>query len=321
LNTFRSTNESADSPVLNMEQLQLVIQWIQHTHTFLARNEETRKVWETAVLEEGLKAPFLMHGILGLSALHLSCTRSSEQGRWLSIAISHKNKALSMFSEQLSSINRSNAKAMMSFAGLVVIFGLGSALTPGTDVGPSLDALIEIFTLARGVQAVVNEGFQFLLQSNFAPLFEATPPTIPFAEDVLIAFDHLRELNTQLGQQSVGHDSASYERTIEHLRDMAAFTWAQPTSMTLVGGWAIRAPSQFMSALERQEPFSLVLLAHFCGFLNMARGNWCVGPWGSMVLKEINQLLPSDWQRHTDWPTSQVLGKEHIDSNVSPMEN
>jgi hypothetical protein len=304
-----------------MEQLQLIIQWVQHTHTFLARNEETRKVWEMAVLEEGLKAPFLMHGILGLSALHLSCTRDSEQARWLSVAISHKNTALSMFSEQLASIDRSNAKAMMGFAGLVVIFGLGSALTPGTDAGPGLDALVEIFTLARGVQAVVNEEFRFLLQSNFAPLFDATPPEIPFPDHILTAFDRLGELNTQLGRQSVHHDSTSYEQSIHHLRDMAAFTLAQPTSMTLVGGWAIRAPSQYMSALHSREPFSLVLLAHFCGFLNMARQNWCVGRWGPIVLQQIKQLLPPDWQHYTDWPTEQVMGLQHIQSNVSPIES
>jgi len=303
-----------------MEQLQLVIQWIQRTHTFLARNEETRKVWEMAVLEEGLKAPFLMHGILALSALHLSCTRDSEQAKWLSVAISHKNTALSMFSEQLSNIDRSNAKAMMGFAGLVVVFGLGSALAPGTDAGPSLDALIEIFTLARGVQAVVNEAFQFLLQSNFAPILEATPPAIPFPDHVLIAFDNLSQLNTRLGQQSAHHDSTNYERPIQQLRYMAAFTLAQPTSMTLVGGWAIRAPSEYMSALNRREPFALVLLAHFCGFLNMACENWFVGPWGPIVLEEINQQMPSDWQQHIKWPIEQVLGMQHIQSNVSPME-
>ena len=61
-----------------MEQLELELQWIMHTHKLLARSEETRKVWELVVLQEALKAPFLMHGILGLSALHLSRLREPE---------------------------------------------------------------------------------------------------------------------------------------------------------------------------------------------------------------------------------------------------
>ncbi|CAG7983202.1 unnamed protein product [Penicillium olsonii] len=306
LNHPQPAEEPTSSASLDMEQLELVLQWIQHTHRLLARNEETRKVWEIAVLEEGLKAPFLMHGILGISALHLSCTREHDQSRWLSVAISHKNIALSMFSEQLSNIDKSNAKAMMGFAGLVVVFGLGSALTPGTDSGPSLEALIEIFTLSRGVQAVVNEEFQFLLQSNFAPIFQATPPEVPFPDHVVDAFDHLVELNNQIGQNADNHDPKGYERAIDQLRHLAAFTLAEPTTMTLVGGWAIRVTPEFLGALSCREPLALVVLAHFCGFLNMAHENWCVGPWGSLVLDEICHLLPPDWKHQVQWPIDQI---------------
>ncbi|KAJ5346300.1 hypothetical protein N7541_008782 [Penicillium brevicompactum] len=308
-------DEQAISATLDMEQLQLVLQWIQHTHRFLARNEQTRKVWEIAVLEEGLKAPFLMHGILGVSALHLSCSNNSEQARWLSVAISHKNIALSMFSEQLSNIDQSNAKAMVGFAGLVVVFGLGSALTPGTDSGPSLGSLLEIFTLSRGVQTVVNEEFQFLLQSNFAPLFNATPPDVPTPEHLLNAFDYLIELNNQLGLECDNHDATSYKQSIDVLRDLSAFTLAQPTTMTLMGGWAIRLLPKFMDALIRHDPFALVVLAHFCGLLDMAHENWCVGPWGSVVLDEIHRLLPSEWKQRIKWPIEQVRRTQNIQSN------
>ncbi|CAG8375199.1 unnamed protein product [Penicillium salamii] len=307
LNHLQPAEEPTNSASLDMEQLELVFQWIQHTHKSLARNEETRKVWERVVLEEGLKAPFLMHGILALSALHLSCTRENEQSRWLGVAISHKNVALSLFSEQLSNINQSNAKAMMGFAGLVVMFGLGSALTPGTETGPSLGALIEIFTLSRGVQTVVNEEFRFLLESNFAPLFQATPPDVSTPDHVVDAFDHLIELNNRLDQDLDHHDSKCYEQSINLLRNLAAFTLAEPTTMTLVGGWAIRVSPEFLDALSCRDPFALVILAHFCGFLNMAHENWCIGPWGSLVLDEICQLLPQDWKHQVQWPVEQTL--------------
>ncbi|CAG8890874.1 unnamed protein product [Penicillium egyptiacum] len=296
-------------PTLNMEQLELELQWITQTHNLLARNEETRKVWEVLVLQEALHTPFLMHGILGLSALHLSRLRDdNSQAKWLSIAMSHKNVALSIFSEQLSNIDQSNAKAMMSFAGLVVAFRLGSSLTPGSTDGPSLASLIDIFTLARGVQAVVSQQHEFLQESNFAPLFNITPPELTWPEDIVDAFRRLEELNAQCGQQLVHHDRAIYERDIDHLRSLSAFTLVQPQSMTLVGGFAIRASKHCLHDLSREHPFALVLLAHYCGFLHMARENWCVGPWGSIVLEEIQQLLPPDWQHHLEWPVRQVWG-------------
>ncbi|CAG7996139.1 unnamed protein product [Penicillium nalgiovense] len=296
-------------PTLNMEQLELELQWITQTHDLLARNEETRKVWEVQVLQEALHTPFLMHGILGLSALHLSRLRDqNSQSKWLSIAMSHKNVALSIFSEQLSNINQSNAKAMMSFAGLVVAFRLGSSVIPGSSDGPSLAALIDIFTLARGVQAVAKQQQEFLLKSNFAPLFNITPPELTWPEDIVDAFRRLEELNVQCGQQLVHHDTASYERDISNLRSLSAFTLVQPQSMTLVGGFAIRASKHCLHDLNHRYPFALVVLAHYCGFLHMARENWCVGTWGSIVLQEIQQLLPPDWQHHLEWPVQQVWG-------------
>ncbi|KAJ5776605.1 uncharacterized protein N7511_001616 [Penicillium nucicola] len=292
LNIPGAAEGSSVSSSLNMEQLELVIQWMMQTHELLARNEETRKVWEMAVLQEGLRAPFLMHGILAVSALHLSHIREPEQAKWLGVALSHKSRALSVFSAQLLNIDQSNAKAMVAFAGLVVVFGLGAALIPGNEVGPSFDTLLEIFTLARGMQTVLSEEFQFIKQSDFAPLFDITPPKIVFPPDILKAFNSLDELNIQFGQQSTHHKTTVYQPLIKELRELATFSLALPTSMTLVGGWAIRAPKEFINALISREPFALVLLAHFCGLLHISRENWCVGAWGRIVLEEVYHLLP-----------------------------
>ncbi|OGE50210.1 hypothetical protein PENARI_c018G06053 [Penicillium arizonense] len=321
LDHFEATEASASTPGLNMEQLELELQWIMHTHKLLARSEETRKVWELVVLQEALKAPFLMHGILGLSALHLSRLREPEsQPKWLSVAISHKNIALSMFSEQLSNIDHSNVKAMMSFAGLVVAFGLGSVLSSWTAEGPSLNSLIEIFHLSRGVQAVANKEIEFLRQSNLAPLFDVTQPEVCFPDHVITAFDRLYELNAQCGQQSVHHNCSTYERVLQYLRELVVFTLAQPSSMTLAAGWAIRAPAEYLNDLDNRVPFSLVVLAHYCGFLHMARENWCVGSWGRVVLEEIKNSLTSDWQPHIEWADEQVGRPQNNQSIPLPME-
>ena len=185
-----------------------------------------------------------------------------------------------MFSEQLSNINHSNVKAMMSFAGLVVAFGLGSVLTSVAAHGQSLNSLIEIFNHLRGVQAVANKEIDFLLQSNLAPLFDVTQPEVCFPDHVITAFDRLYELKAQCGQQYVHHNYSTYERVLRYLRELVAFTLAQPSSMTLAAGWAIRAPAEYLNDLDNRVPFSLVVLAHYCGFLHMARENWCVGSWG-----------------------------------------
>jgi hypothetical protein len=289
--------------------MELELQWILHTHKIFARNEETRKVWEIPVLQEALHTPFLMHGIMAISALHLAHLRQNErQVEWLNIAIAHKSTALAIFSEQLHNIDKSNARAMMSFAGIAVVFSFASALyCSDSDDGPSLNALVDLLMLARGVQTVGSQAMEFLRHSNFAPLFNITEPGATIPDDVLSALDHLDDLNAQYGQKSGNHHPKSYERAIQTMRELAPFTFAEPTSLTVVGGWAIRASPEFLEGLKNREPFALVVLAHFCVFLHIIRENWCIGPWGRLILGEIVQILDSDWQRHIKWAVVQVL--------------
>ncbi|KAJ6119861.1 hypothetical protein N7523_004141 [Penicillium sp. IBT 18751x] len=274
-----------------------------------ARNEETRKVWEIPVLQEALHTPFLMHGILAISALHLAHLRQDERhAEWINIAIAHKSTALALFSEELHKIDESNARAMMSFASIAVVFSFASAHHySNPDDGPGLNALINILMLARGIQTVGNQVMEFLRHSNFAPVFNITNPGAVVPGDVLAALNTLDDLNFQYGQRKESHDVKSYERAIRSMKELAPFTYAEPTSLTVVGGWAIRAPPEFLEGLKNREPLSLVILAHFCVILHITRENWCIGSWGRLILGEIVQVLEADWHRHIKWAVVQVL--------------
>ncbi|EED22360.1 conserved hypothetical protein [Talaromyces stipitatus ATCC 10500] len=307
-NSISTLGATTGAAPLNLDQLELELQWIMHTHKLFARNEETRRVWEMPVLQEALHTPFLMHGILAISALHRAHLRQHERrAEWLNIAITHKITALALFSEQLHHIHESNARAMMSFAGIAVVFSFASAVhCAGPDEGPSLNAFVDILILARGVQAVGSQAMEFLRHSNFAPLFDMTDPGATVPDDVLAALDYLDDLNAQYSQQG-NHDGQSYECAIQIMKDLAPFTYAERTSLTVVGGWAIRSPPGFLEKLKKRESFALVILAHFCAFLHIAAENWCIGSWGRLLLGEIVQVLDADWQRHIKWAVVQVL--------------
>ncbi|KAJ6024956.1 hypothetical protein N7540_005753 [Penicillium herquei] len=299
---------TTDAPSLNMTQAELMLQWIYHTHKVFARNEATRQVWEKHVTREALRAPFLMHGILALSALHLSHLR--EDGRhimWLDAAIAHKSTALSMFTEQLRSISRSNAKAMMGFAGLAFAFSLASTLESTKDIS-RLDALIDVFSMARGVETVMSADEAFIQTTDFAPLFDMTSPEVIVPEDTVRALDNLKRLYDRYALQSSDPNLETYNTAIRCFGRLVEFAYAEPTSMTLVAGWAIRAQAEYIDALKRREPLSLVILAHYSVFLHLARGNWCIGSWGHEVLEEILGNLDSDWLPHVSWASEKVLG-------------
>ncbi|PLB46244.1 Zn(II)2Cys6 transcription factor [Aspergillus steynii IBT 23096] len=314
LNRFGAGNDpTVSSTTLNMNQLELIIQWTNNTHRFFTRNGETSHVWKDLIVEEAFHAPFLMHGVLAVSALQLSLSRPEQQKAfWLGIATAHKGHALPPFLANFSDINSSNAKAMFGFAGLVVAFAFGSALTGGSDADkPSLGALNDAFILCRGVQEITKAASQFLRESTFAPLLNPSHPTITIPHSTTEALDHLENMNSTawLGEQ---HDIETYARVIKALRDLAPYTYIQPTSMTLAVGWAIRSPAPYLDYLQIQEPFALVVHAHYCAFLHFARENCFIQSWGSAVLRDIWHILDSTWKEHIDWPINQVFGQEGV---------
>ncbi|KAJ5106459.1 hypothetical protein N7456_003134 [Penicillium angulare] len=307
-----ASSDETPAPVLQMDHFELILQWINHTHRLLARNEETRKVWEIHVLQEGLKEPFLMHGVLALSALHLASLRQDNRRvMWLDLAIAHKNTALSMFSAQLQNIDLSNPKAMMTFASLAFAFSLASVLNVGGEEdGPSLSSLTDVFHMARGVQAVMGTKQDFIRESNFAPLLSTARPDANIPMDTLDALDQLEQLLVQCGQADTGFGAPYYIKEIDSMRGLLPFTYDQPTSMTMAGGWAIRLSQEYLEDLQSQKPLALVVLAHYCVFLHAARENWCISSWGRRVFLDIREHLDPGWHPHIQWASLNIIGAD-----------
>ncbi|KAJ6007399.1 hypothetical protein N7540_011375 [Penicillium herquei] len=306
-----SNPASTETPVsLNMEQLELTVQWIKHTHKDFVRGEETRKIMEISVLEAGLTAPYLMHGVMALSALHLSHQSQPDQRRrgssWFTIAMHHQNAALSMFRDQLNQINEANVHASLIFAGLAASFGFASALqTEAKEEMPSLNTLLKIFDLARGLKAVLDSTSHLQQENDLNPLlaFEV-PADAAVPNCTQSAFDRLVELSEQMD-----HHTEYYKRAIKSMRFLSSISFAGPTSMTLSVGWASMIPREYLEDIKCRKPFALVVLAHYCVFLHMGQRNWCLGRWGYEVLLEISQILDLEWKPYIAWPLEQVLGQ------------
>ncbi|KAL4877397.1 hypothetical protein BJY04DRAFT_128669 [Aspergillus karnatakaensis] len=305
------------NPALDITQLKLLVNWQHETCQYFSRDTETRIVWQIYLVEEALKIPSLMHGILALSALHLALSEpTQDQASWLELATAHKGQALQALREGLSCVTSDNARALMGLSALVVAYAFGAALTEVSDVDrPSLEALNNVFVLCRGVQQITSQSYSFLRQSNFAPLFTPGTPAVEVPDHVKQSLDHLDRLNSELLHQG-DHDAATYAHVISAMSGLSGHAFAQPNSMTIVAGWAIRVSPEYLAYLQDKEPFALVVHAHYCAFLHLARGNCFLQYWGRSVLRDIVGLLDESWKPHIAWPIEEVFGE---DTFYTPM--
>lgn len=287
------------------------MQWCNSTNQSLTRSGQTDYIWRCCVPEEALSHPFLMHGILALSALHLARTKDDHRGPvYLDTAVSHQTRALAFFRERLSDINESNAKAMFAFASVVVIYALAFPHPPeANDPLACVDDLTQVFVLARGVQQVLRQATSSIVGSDWETIlvlgdYNPTPP-----EDAQAVLDRLHEANNRCSEQDPAHDTENHRHTIEMLADMIAALSSGLITVTIACRWAIKLKPPYVDLIRDHDPLALVIVAHYCAVLHSMREVWYVGEWSVRVPKAIWQILDDRWKPLARWPIETVYGE------------
>ncbi|KAL2798570.1 hypothetical protein BJX66DRAFT_35114 [Aspergillus keveii] len=321
---FRSNNSSnngeAPLPPLNLSDLELMLQWVNATSMVMSRGQHTDKIWRTYVPEEGVSHPFLMHGILALSAVHIARTRArrafadnGQPGRdYLQIAVSHHNQALALFREQLDDINPTNGKAMFAFASITVLYAFGFPRTPdpgSTAVGD----LVQAFVLVRGVQYVLTQAMNTLFEDRaWAPLREITEydPTLPLEARPAIEQLHMAN-ETCTRQDPILHDSSLYQEAIDHLADLIAAVKGG-LGFFVACRWAIKLQPAFVDRIRDRRPLALAILAHWCALVARLQDVWFGIEWGTRVAQEIWYVLDDNWRPLIHGCMEQIFGEQYL---------
>lgn len=145
---------------LNLIDLELLVHWKDTTYQTFCQKPRATPVWQSSVPQEALTEPFLIHGILALSAVHLARTKSGYPKSLLYIgtAVSHQNHALATFRPSLDSINPSNSKAMIAFASSITVSAFGfprACASDSTAPLAAIDDLHQAIAFARGAHYIL----------------------------------------------------------------------------------------------------------------------------------------------------------------------
>ncbi|KAL4991783.1 hypothetical protein BDW68DRAFT_184686 [Aspergillus falconensis] len=319
LHQFRSFNANyGDSsiPPLNICDLELMLQWVNETHCIFTRGQQTEAIWRKHVPEQALSYPFLMHGILALSALHIACTRTPRapddaRSVYLHVAISHQDQALALFREQLGDINTNNGKAMFAFASITVFYAFGFPRTPEPGSSAVSD-LVQAFVLTRGVQDILNQSMDTIFEDRiWAPLQHVNDydPVLP--AQAQIAIERLHKANEACTRQDpILHDSSLYQGAIDHLADLMAGIQAG-LGFALACRWVIKLPPAFLDRLRDRRPLALAILVHFCALLPRLCDVWFGTEWGMRVLREVWYALDDHWRPLIHGCMEEVFGAQY----------
>lgn len=289
---------------LQTRELELMMQWCTATYRTIARNDAVEWIWHAVIPRLAMRHPALMHGILAVSALHLSFTSGgSAKDAYLQLAQAHQSHAaVGVTTKSASSPNLADCNATFALSSLMIVYCFGCARIMGqTKDTPVLDELCRVFQCAQESADVLGVLIGRVSQGELRSLLECDNSHPKMPDTSRLAIMSLTRLNATLAARDPGHEKAMYDAIIDHLGHSLDKLARGGEVMVILFHWVFNLPSRFRDLLKEHHPFALVILAHYAVVIHSLRGNWWMGDLGTRVIEQIGLSLGPEWRPSIDW--------------------
>jgi len=247
--------------------------------------------------------PFLLHGILACSALHLAHCDAKQQSEYIVQAMRHQDHALPSFRWTIMHVDIENGQAVLAFAFFLVVCALGL----GSDDerlfliadGPESDLSTHWISFLRNGCSMLCPIWPELMSGLLAPLAVlwrddlniTRLPTDPLFLSLLSAVP-----SDKNGPMNYWSDSE-----IEIFNDSAAkladaFAFAEQCGSALsiwdvLNAWVMRVTTEYLTLLQKNHPGALLLLAYYSLLLRPLQKSWFLHHRVDKLLDEIGLRL------------------------------
>ncbi|KAJ0415767.1 hypothetical protein BJY00DRAFT_326717 [Aspergillus carlsbadensis] len=289
-----------------------------HTSKTFARRPEMQETWQVTIPEIAYGYEFLMHGILGLSALHLSYLKPERYSHYLAGAGFHMSLGLRSYRRVLMAPSQDNCYALFCFSGLIMVYIYASPMDPlESHSAAGLDSIFELLGLCRGT-LVLLPYFDLIQKSPLEHLFrrefiddganEPKPHPTLFPD----LPHHLSTLSTLITTEIPSPtDQSIFNQALSRLQASFASieNATQPLECGMLYLWPLSVGEEFFTFLRQRHPVALVLLAFYCAQLRVFEDYWFVGGQGRVWLGRVEDALAGRFAEWIVWPRG-VLGVE-----------
>ncbi|KAJ9224538.1 transcriptional regulator family: Fungal Specific TF [Paecilomyces variotii] len=293
---------------LHLHDLELMHHYSTVSYKTITDRESSQLVWQISVPREAVIHPFLMHGLLALSALHILELNENSQRRqhYIDLATTHQSMALALFRKELNDITPSNCRAMFAFSSIAAVLALAFTHTTGAEPLPLIDEMLQIFNLLRGIHEVVQAASEWIekIADFFPPNVVIDPLSVP--QEVRDNIAALEVLNADVKRTGLSDEEkeacehaiaellVSFEKIYSDLGHLIAFRWP------------VIIKPLYISLLRDRQPMALVILAHYCVPLHTLGNRWWLKSWGYQLLETIYHQLDISWRDTIRWPVEAV---------------
>ncbi|KAF2813298.1 uncharacterized protein BDZ99DRAFT_517572 [Mytilinidion resinicola] len=181
----------SDSPTFFQSKgKELIHHFLTKTSTTLATHSPTQRVWQVAIPQIATAHPYLIHGIIAATSLHLSELHEEAEAKeaFANIAVRQMDLSLSNYRNQLSNITAENCNALFAFSILTIIYQFRTfrdesaallSLATQQDVDmPWVTAQLKnvslglLMNMRGGARAILNPSWSWISKGPLADIAE-----------------------------------------------------------------------------------------------------------------------------------------------------
>lgn len=152
--------------------------------TTLARRPSAQHVWRHEIPLEASHTPYVMHGLLAVSALHKAhlLPPSPEREAFLDLSAHHQALGLRDFTPCLERVDEGNWRGVYCFSSMVVLYVC--CLPARSGMAASVAGLLEVCACVRGLRAILAPWFLRLAETELGGMMMALRGLWDEQEDV-----------------------------------------------------------------------------------------------------------------------------------------
>lgn len=276
-----------------------------------------RNFWRVNVPQMGFNTPYILKGILSLSALHLAKFRPERKDFYLAAALSQHNAAVSLVSRLILTITAENCVELFLFSSITNYFAFGKPREPDNFLLTRHGALPDWLVLFRGVRAVMETELDAILQSPVAAMFETGFATHEYWISHTFENETLRALEANIGE-SLQDEPQKLDAMMPAMdalkRSYAMFYAAGPDSkvhsdddkVRAIGIWLYKISGEFIALVGEGNSEALCILAYFCVLMRRLDFLWWMEGWGLHLIESIYSRLNDSYRCWIRWPIEEI---------------
>jgi hypothetical protein len=265
--------------------------------------------------------PFLMHGLLAVSAMHLSYLRQHERTKYEMQSSYHQALATSQLRSVLTNITSENCSAAFALCALLTLISM-IYIARRTDAerdrsGTSfVDDIVHHFMLTRGIGGVLADHWVTILSGPLKILSTdklEDPDAYTLPPHIEQQFSALRE---RIIPSLSSSDPVALQTCLDAL-DGLELVYKNcfflhphlPRSKLEIGvalRWMSLVPAEFMTLLKQRNPMALILLAHFIVLFTHFGDEWFLQGWCEHAMTSIENIVSEQDLAGLQWPLEQL---------------